>query len=52
MSGKLERIIDIVGAALIIGLLLRYGKEASQLTASGESLFVHGFQAVSLQKVS
>lgn len=50
--GNVERIIDIAGAILIIGLILRYGKEAALVTASGESLLVHGVQAVSLQPVS
>lgn len=52
MGSNIERIIDIGGAILIIGLILRYGKEAAMLTASGESLLVHGTQAISLQTVT
>lgn len=41
-------VVDIIGLALILGLLLRYGQEASQLIASGSAAFNSGFNTVGL----
>lgn len=46
------RALDIVAAALILGLILRYGDSAAKLIATGGSTFVSTFQAVSLQEVT
>lgn len=42
------RIIDIIGVALILGLLLRYGQEASMLIGSGTNAFAGAYQNVAL----
>jgi hypothetical protein len=46
-----SRIIDIVGAALILGLILRWGPEAAALIGALGSQTTTFFKAVSLQDI-
>lgn len=46
-----QQIANIVGAALILGLLLRWGDSASKLIASSSSGFSQVYHTVSLQGV-
>lgn len=51
MSGTLGRVVDIVGVALVLGLLLRWGPQAAQLIgATGEQLNTF-YRTVSLQNI-
>lgn len=52
MSATLQRALDIVAAALILGLLLRYGDQAAKLISTSGQTFVSAYQAVSLQQVT
>jgi len=49
MSGTVSRFIDIVGVALFVGLILRYGDSAAKLITTGGHTFVDVFGVVSLQ---
>lgn len=49
MLRTVETWTNIIGAALILGLLLRYGNAAAQLINASEHAFVDIFGVVSLQ---
>lgn len=49
MLKTVETWTNIIGAALILGLLLRYGNAASQLIKTSSHAFVDIFSVVSLQ---
>lgn len=51
MSQQVGRIIDVVGAALILGILLRWGEPASKLIAAVGSSFNSAYHEVSLQGI-
>jgi hypothetical protein len=44
------RIVDIIGIALFLGLILRFGKNATALVAQGGHTFAEDFSVVSLQR--
>lgn len=49
MNETVERFLNIVAVALVLGLLLRYWQPATELIAQSGSTFVSGFRAISLQ---
>lgn len=51
MSQQVGRITDIIGAALILGILLRWGDPASKLIAAVGSTFNSAYHEVSLQGI-
>lgn len=52
MSNNIENIVNIVGVALVLGLVLRYASETTKLiTASGDTIGKL-YQTVSLQNVT
>jgi hypothetical protein len=52
VSGTVGRVVDIVGVALVLGLLLRWGPQAAQLIgATGEQLNSF-YKTVSLQGIA
>lgn len=44
------RLVDIIGMALFLGLILRFGKNATALIAQSGHTFAEGFSVVSLQR--
>lgn len=52
MNGILGRVLDIMAAALILGLFLRYSTEASTLIATSGQTAGNLFGVVSLQNIN
>lgn len=52
MSGFFGRVLDILFAALILGLFLRYSTEASQIIATTGKASGDLFAVASLQNIS
>lgn len=50
--GSFDRIINIAGTALVLGLLLRWGPEAARLIGATGSATSELFRVVSLQGIS
>lgn len=52
MSADTGRIIDLIGAALILGIILRWGGDFSNVVTSIGNTSVNFYKAVSLQGIS
>jgi len=48
MNVNMGRVVDIVGAALILGLILRYGREFALVVTAGGSQLTSFYNAVAL----
>jgi len=48
---NLDRIVNIIGTALVLGLLLRWGPEAARLIGATGAATSELFRAVSLQGI-
>lgn len=52
MQGTAEKVINITGTALILGLMLRWGPQAAALIGAFSSGASEFFKTVSLQGIS